>query len=516
MTDSDTTESIPLRLLIKTGLLLVILATASVAQNVKSPSDEIIDGVPRVEVTRRIFEGEQATMRRLRIYSPIVETYIQSVWPDTAAQMPIDDLYFLGKVDMSSNFLVGDEGNARLFGRSEESRRVLDDTGQRQELYPAGFIHMLFIDRQSFDSDTYRLTYLQPTTLGALHCLLFAVDPIKPDTSGTFRGKVWVEENGLKVVRVQGTFQVERLKLRQRINPLRRSAGFFIRFDCWRQIIAADLWAPAYVNMDDNIPWKAIGGDGTTDLHYRGHVFVWGYSHLGSFEGRPPQRTEAEKEHDQIVAGLERDGLVGPPENIERSLNEIVEEIAVHNHLNLSLIRCRVLLTTHVEMFHSSNTILISRGLLDMVPDKSTLAVLLGHEMAHVLLEDSVDEPSAYKQSLFEYGGPGEFPGFAAFKPSDEGEAAAAKETCTLLKDSPYVAAVDDAFAFVSQLAAQSAQIPNLTRARFGAGLVEGEHLVHHLQSCSSSGQPNSPAPHLQLAGRYAVDAWTGVLRSVP
>ena len=311
MTDCDKTESIPLRLLIQAGFLFMILANASVAQDVNNPSGESIDGLPRVEVTRRIFEGEQATMRRLRIYSPIVETYIQSLRPDTAAQIPIDDLYFLSKVEMSSNFLVGDEGNSRLFGRSEESRRVLDDNGQRQELYPAGFIHMLFIDPQSFDSDTYRLTYLQQTTLGPLNCLLFAVDPIKADTPGRFRGKVWVERKGLKVVRVQGTFQVERLKLRQRLNLLRRTAGFFIRFDCWRQIIAADLWAPAYVNIDDNIPWKGIGGDGTTDLHYRGHAFVWGYSYLGSFRSRLSQRTDAADNYGQVVAGLEREGLVG-------------------------------------------------------------------------------------------------------------------------------------------------------------------------------------------------------------
>src|ERR1700722_9343234 len=435
MTDCDKIESIPLRLLVQTGLLFVILANASVAQNANSPSRELIDGVPKVEVTRRIFEGEQATMRRLRIYSPIVETYIQSLWPDTSAQMPIDDVYFLSKVDMSSDFFVGDDGKAMLFGRSEESRRVLDDNGQRQELYPAGFIRMLFIDRQSFDSDTYRLTYLHPAMLGGIDCLLFAVDPIKADRSGRFQGQVWVERKGLKVIRVQGTFQGERLKLGQRLNPLRRSAGFFIRFDCWRQVIAAELWAPAYVNIDENVPWKAIGGDGTTDVHYRGHVSVWGYSYLGSFQGRLPRRSDAAEDYDQVVAGLERDGLLGPPENIERSLNEIVGEIAEHSHFNIPLIRCRVLLTTPVEMFHTGNTILISRGLLDMVPDKSTLAVLVAHEMAHVLLDDSVNEPSEYTQSLFEYDGPGEFPRLVAVKHGGAEEAAAAKETCTLLKD---------------------------------------------------------------------------------
>jgi hypothetical protein len=505
-----------LRLFIQSGLLFAILASVSAAQDIDSPPDALIDGMPNAEVSRRIFEGEQDSMRRLRIYSPIVETYIQSLWPDVHAQMPLDDVYFLSKVNISRNFFAGDDEKAMLFGRSKASRRILDDNGQKQELNPAGFIHMLFIDPYDFDSETYRLTYLHPATLGGIDCLVFTVSPINTNAPGKFNGTVWVERKGFKIVRVQGTFQVERLKLGQRLSPLRRSAGFFIRFDCWRQMIAAGLWAPAYVNIDDSVPWKAIGGDGTTDVHYRGHIFVWGYSYMGSFQSRHPLQTDASEDYDQVVAGLERDGLVSPPGEVEQSLNEIIEEIAAYNHLNLPLIRCRVLLTTPVEMFHSGNTILVSRGLLDMVPDKSTLAVLLTHELAHMLLEGPAGDPAEYTRSLFEYDGLGEFPRLVAVQHNEEGETAAAKETCNLLKDSPYLAAMNGALAFVSQLATQSAQIPSLTRARFGAGLVEGEHSVHDLQSCSSPGQPISVVPHLQLAGRYTVDAWTSKLRSVP
>jgi Peptidase family M48 len=504
-----------LRLLIQSGLLLTILANVSMGQAVNSPSEKMLDGIPRGEVSRRIFEGEQDTMRSLKIYSPIVETYIQSLWPDTGKQIPLDDIYFLSKVSISRHLFVAGDEEGRLFGRSDESWRLLDDNGQRQELYPAGFIHMLFIDPENFDPDTYRLTYLQSATLGSINCLVFAVAPVKTDAPGRFKGRVWVEKKGLRIVRVQGKFQVEPVKLAQRFNPLRSTAEFSISFDCWRQIIAPGLWAPAYVAIDDNLSWKAIGGDGTTDLHYRGHIFVWGYSYLGSFQGQHPQWADAAEDFDQVVEGLERDALVGPPGDVEQSLDGIVEEIAESNHLHLPQIRCRVLLTTPIEMFHVGNTIIVSRGLLEMVPDKDTLAVFLAHELAHILQDGSAGVPVEYTRSLFEYDGTGDFPGLVAVRSSDERETAAAIETCKLLGDSPYLTSMDRASAFVSRLVAQAAQVPNLTRARLGTGFVEGEHSVHNLQSCSSAGRPISPAPHLQLVGRYTVDAWTSRLRPV-
>jgi hypothetical protein len=120
-----------------------------------------------------------------------------------------------------------------------------------------------------------------------------------------------------------------------------------------------------------------------------------------------------------------------------------------------------------------------------------------------------------YTRSLFDYDGPGEFSGLVAVRHSDDAENAAAMKTCELLKDSPYLEGMDGALAFALQLASQSSQVTNLTRARFGAGLVESGHSIHKLQSCFSSGQRTVQAPTLRLSGAYTVDAWTGRLRSV-
>jgi hypothetical protein len=125
------------------------------------------------------------------IYSPIVETYIQSLWPDTTAVIPPDDVYFLGKVDFR-RYLTSADAEEMLFGTSKSSWQILNDNGQRWALYPAGSVSMLFVDTQDFDADTYRLKYLKRATLGTVSCLIFAVTLVKANESGRFNGTIWV------------------------------------------------------------------------------------------------------------------------------------------------------------------------------------------------------------------------------------------------------------------------------------------------------------------------------------
>jgi hypothetical protein len=511
----------PVRLSSYTALLVFILTSLCASQDVDQIPDGLVKGMRGIELSRRIFETERDTMRRIRIYSPIVETYIQSLWPDTTAQMPLDDVYFLGKVDFRQYLASADDAKTMLFGTSKSSRQILNDNGQRWELYPDGFVSMLFVDPQEFDADTYHLTYLKPATLGTVSCLMFTVTPVKPNTPGRFTGTVWVENTGFRIVRVEGTFQAQHVRLSQRLKPLGTSVGLFLHFDCWRAMITPDLWVPAYVTVDDNIGWKSIGGDGTTDVHYRGRTFVWGYSHLGSFQNRRLALADAASDSapevisPELELELEKDGLLPPSGSVEQSLNAILQEIIAASHLNLPKVTCRILATTPVELFHVENTIFVSRGFLEMVPDESTLAVFLAHELAHVAVETAVDRQAGHERSVFESSQPGEFPRLAATHATeDEGRASAL--TCTILNDSAYKSAIVRAAAFVEQLTTMSRQIPNLTRARFGVGLIENGRAVHELPSCGSSGQSVPQVPPLQLRGRYLVGVSTGELQLTP
>jgi hypothetical protein len=44
-----------------------------------------------------------------------------------------------------------------------------------------------------------------------------------------------------------------------------------------------------------------------------------------------------------------------------------------------------VLLTTPLESFTIGHTIVLSRGLIDVLPDEASLAMVLAHELGHVL-----------------------------------------------------------------------------------------------------------------------------------
>jgi Peptidase family M48 len=500
-----------------TALLLVFLTSVCTSQHVNEQvPDRLIDGMLDVELSRRIFDNERDMMRRIRIYSPIVETYIQSLWPDTIAQMPLDDVYFLREVDFSRYLISEDYTQTMLFGSSKRSRQVLNDNGQRWGLYPEGFVSMLFVDQQAFDADTYQLKYLKRDTLGTVSCLLFAVTPLRKQEAGRFNGTVWIENVGFRIIRAEGTFQVRHVSLAQRLNVLRGVAPLVLHFDCWREMIAPNLWVPAYVIVDDSLGWKAITGGGTTDVHYRGWTSVWGYSHLGSFQNRRLAFQDPASDLEQEITGLEKDSLVAPSGRIERSLNAIVEEMTAASHLKLPKVTCRVLETIPLEVFHVGNTILVSRGFLEMVPDESTLAVFLAHELAHVALDTATGKQFDYEQSVFQRAGGTEFLGLGIAH--DQGqEANASALTCRVLNDSAYVSAIGRATGFVEQLTTMSPQIPNLTKARFGVGLIENGRAVHELPlSCGPNGQSVPHMLPLQLRGRYLVGTSTGELRLVP
>lgn len=48
--------------------------------------------------------------------------------------------------------------------------------------------------------------------------------------------------------------------------------------------------------------------------------------------------------------------------------------------------RARVILTSPLETFSVGSTIIVSRGLLDVFPDEASLAMVLSHELADIVL----------------------------------------------------------------------------------------------------------------------------------
>ena len=63
-------------------------------------------------------------------------------------------------------------------------------------------------------------------------------------------------------------------------------------------------------------------------------------------------------------------------------------------------VRTRVILTTPLETFTVGHTIVISRGLLDTLPDEASLAAILAHELAHIALGQQIDTKFAFSDRV--------------------------------------------------------------------------------------------------------------------
>src|SRR6202034_1147644 len=92
------------------------------------------------------------------------------------------------------------------------------------------------------------------------------------------------------------------------------------------------------------------------------------------------------------VERLQVAGLMAPDGEVDRVLQTVANNLLLSNGLDLAGVRCRVLLTTPLESFVVGRTIIVSRGLLDVLPDEATLAAVLAHELAHIILHHSVGD----------------------------------------------------------------------------------------------------------------------------
>jgi len=467
--------------------------------------DNIVPGMSGAKISRSIFQAERDNAARLRPYSPIVEMYIQSLWPDSPAQMPLDDMYSLQKVRLS-NFLAQDKGRwAELVGGSK-GWSLLQDNGQRVKLDPLGFASLAFLDLKNFDSDTYRLAYIAPAKLGTVDCLMLSVLPMKVKGTMRFRGTIWVESRGFRIIRINGTFQAPRNSFAQRISHFHS--------DCWRVEIADGLWVPTYVFVDDSVPWKAKGSNGLAHLHIKARISLWGYGQGDSFQYARSGMLKDESDSPGELVGLEADRLIAPIGNVEQSLNAILGEVSRGTGFESSTSSCRLLLTAPLELFHVRDTIVLSRGLLEMIPDAATLKGLLLYELAHVNVDASVKMPFEYTQSLFTTFPSARFAGLG-IPQNRESETKAAALLRGILEDNQYAPYLEKASMFLAQLRLIAPQIPNLTKSRFGPDLLEADLPVLDLHSTASFAQQSEKKATLTLRTRYFVDASTGELETI-
>jgi len=505
----------------KIAVAVLLLAGAGLAQTVSAQNttvDQVVD---------RVVQQEAAFMDSLQAYRPLVETYIQETRADKElGTVPERDHYFLTKADFSQGIrdrvFIGAGNNTEHHRLAVFSKLLPSSSPFGMKFVEAGFLQGIVLDTGGFDQKNYKFDLLRREFLGDVRCIVFDVTPRQGSGQGRFLGRIWVEDQDYHIVRFSGV----------RVNAPR--FRYYFHFDSWRVNMGPGVWLPAFVYTEEND--REFGG--VHHAHFKAQTRLWGYNlrnagrqdemtsvlvesptaiadHSEQSQDRGP--VEAlhawqRQSEDNVIERMERAGLLAPRGDVEKVLDTVVNNILVTNNLDIQPeVRCRVLLTAPLESFTMAHTIVISRGLIDTLPDEASLAMILAHELGHVVLGHAIDTRWAFSDRMI-------FSDDQAFSRLDFRrtpleEQAADQKAVELLQKSPYAGKLNEGGLFLRALSARSKELPNLVTAHLGNRLALGNQVVR-LQSVAQSSpelkltQADQIAA-LPLGARLKVDPWT-------
>ena len=471
------------------------------------------------DVIDRVVQREHYFMAQMRHLHPLVETYLQDLKNDSNGNpSPVKDQYFLGRFEMNDGV-----EDVSFVGQPGFGHRMLSKlTGVYSLHYlPMGFAQMVVID-SDFQKRYYKFNFVRREFLGEVRCLVIDVQPREDDKTARFLGRIWVEDQDYNIVRFNGTYYPQ-----PKIN-------FFFHFDSWRLNMRPGTWLPAYVYSEESNLKTGL----SKSLHFKAQTRLWGYDLKGLNKNEEftqilvdaPQSVKDQSDaaadaspvvaermwekqaEDNAVDRLQKIGLLAPPGEVDRIMATVVNNLLLTNNIDLqSDFHCRVLLTSPLESFTIGHTIVISRGLLDVLPDEASLAMVLAHELSHIVLGHHFDTKLAFNDKLF-------FPDEETFqridfKRSTADEEAADTKALELLKNSPYKDKLGNAGLFLKALQQHAPDLPKLIRPHLGNSFAGGKSLRMSTLLASAPALDEKKLDQiaaLPLGGRIKVDPWTG------
>src|SRR5437763_352579 len=295
------------------------------------------------------------------------------------------------------------------------------------------------------------------------------------------------------------------------------------------------LWLPALVYTEDS----DVKYDLIRKINMKGQTRLWGYdlkhsgrqteftdlqveenaqdmtdksgssaNEMSPLESRHKWEREAE---DNVLDRMERAGVLAPDGEVSKVLQTVVNNLEVTNNLNIEPeVRCRVLLTTPLESFTIGHTIVMSRGLLDVLPDEASLAMVLSHELGHIALGHRLDTKYAFSDRMI-------FPDEQVFRQiairqRDSDEEAADQKGLEMLQKSPYKDKLASAGLFVRSLEERSHNLSWLINPQFGDRLAKGDTVLKMAPLAQSAPDLESTnikqLPALPLGSRIKLDPW--------
>jgi hypothetical protein len=200
--------------------------------------------------------------------------------------------------------------------------------------------------------------------------------------------------------------------------------------------------------------------------------------------------------------------LLAPPGPVDEVLNTVVNNLIVSAKLNVDA-RCRVLLTTPLETFSIGHTIVISRGLIDVLPDEVSLALVLADELSHIALGHRTQTQFAFRnQTMLS---DAELLQRFHFQRTPEELADAGRKTIEIVKASPYQKTAN-AGLFLKSLAGRSGALPRLLQSNLGNQVANTDALTRLAEFASSApaleADKLEQIPALPLGSRVKLNPW--------
>ncbi len=486
-------------------------ATAAVAADQPRTMEQVVD---------RVVTNENRLNQQIRQYTPLVETYIQNLKPDKdLGYVPAGDKYFLGRADFHRGVEL-----VSLSETQGKGKKILGSVGNffsfAMQFLPDGFLQMIFLDTNGFDRQHYKFDYVRREFLGEVRCLVFDVTPLEKSGKGRFLGRIWVEDQDFNIVRFNGAYGGG------------GHASWYFHFDSWRTNVQAGLWMPSFVYSEE----RELRYAAAKKLDFRAQTRLWGYNlghaaqeqELSKILVETPvqddtktandltpvqaQRSWDRQAEENVADRFERIGLMAPKGEIDKVLETVVNNLEVTNNLDVDPeVHCRVLMTTTLESFTLGHTIVLSRGLIDVMPDEASLATVIAHELGHVVLGHRMDSNYAFFDQLL-VEDKDTFRHFYFARTPAEEQAANAK-AIQFLNNSPYKTQLGNAGLFLTALQSRQKEIPNLISAHLG----ERVPATADLKTVAPADAKQNPLmlAALPIGGRVKLDPWLDKLELI-
>jgi hypothetical protein len=470
------------------------------------------------QVVSLLIEREHGLIKMLATRTPVVETYLQNLTADPQlGPIPSEDHYFLGRMDM------GETVDRKDYLKEQEKSMQQRLMGGFAKLYkvqyqPLGFSWMVYADRTDFDREHYNFRYARREFLGDVRCLVFDVTPKKDAGRGRFLGRIWIEDQGYNIVRLNGTYY-----------PAPRNSYFF-HMDSWRLNLIPGYWVPAFIYSEEGDFSAGVKNKNA----FKAQTRIWGYDlkkggkddeltqirvdsvtdeSSAAQDASPLQAERAwqQQAEDNVVERLTNAGLLAPEGDVDRILQTVVNNLQVTNNIDLPRpVRTRVLLTSPLETFSVGNTIVISRGLVDVLPDEASLAAVLSHELSHIVLGHNLGSKYAFNDRML-FSDEGTYQNLG-FRHIPEEEQAADKKAVELLKNSPYAQKLDNVGLFLKALQQRAPSLNALLTTHLGNPLATNG-TVNRLSGLATQGPAldNTKLDQiaaLPLGGRVKINPW--------